>query len=122
MQLTNFKDGIDAYSVSPNGKQLAFSGHEADPDEEAAKKEKRDFAVVDEKPRQAALYVVSTEAGAGGKRTHRKIASGDYHVGGAGGAPPRERRLSRWACSAIGLSTRESTATRRDRENPRRFW
>ena len=86
-QLTNFKDGIDAYSVSPNGKQLAFSGHEADPDEEAAKKEKRDFAVVDEKPRQAALYVVSTEAGAGGKRTHRKIASGDYHVGGAGGAP-----------------------------------
>jgi dipeptidyl aminopeptidase/acylaminoacyl peptidase len=85
-QVTDFKDGVEAYAVSPNGKQVAFTGHETDPDDEKAKKEKRDFSVVDEKPRNAALYVIPSEADAGGKRAHRKIASGDYHVGAGLGA------------------------------------
>jgi dipeptidyl aminopeptidase/acylaminoacyl peptidase len=80
-QVTDFKDGVQAYSVSPNGKHVVFTGHEADPDIEKAKKEKRDFTVVDENAGSAALYVTPSEPDAKGKRVHRKIASGDYHVG-----------------------------------------
>ncbi|MFN0103862.1 MAG: prolyl oligopeptidase family serine peptidase, partial [Bryobacteraceae bacterium] len=81
-QITNLKDGVASYVLSPNGKQVAFTAHEPDAAVEIAKKEKRDFVVVDERPANAALYVILAEADAQDKRAHRKIASGDYHVGG----------------------------------------
>jgi dipeptidyl aminopeptidase/acylaminoacyl peptidase len=84
--VTDLKDDAGGYALSPDGKQVAFTAHEAGPDEEKAKKEKRDFHVIDEKPRNHALYVIPAEVGASGKRAQRKIASGDYHVGSAFGA------------------------------------
>jgi dipeptidyl aminopeptidase/acylaminoacyl peptidase len=81
-QITNLKDGVASYVLSPNGKQVAFTAHEPDAAIEIAKKEKRDFVVVDERPPNSALYVILAEADAQDKRAHRKIASGDYHVGG----------------------------------------
>src|SRR5262249_40177365 len=48
--VTDWKGTMGTYRVSPNGKSIAFTGAEADPDEEKAKKEKRDFHVIDEKP------------------------------------------------------------------------
>jgi dipeptidyl aminopeptidase/acylaminoacyl peptidase len=81
-QITDMKEGVASYVLSPNGKQVAFTAHEPDPAIETAKKEKRDVAVVDEKPPNAALYVIPAEADGRDQRAHRKIASGDYHVGG----------------------------------------
>ncbi|MBL8232207.1 MAG: S9 family peptidase [Bryobacterales bacterium] len=81
-QITEMKDGVASYVLSPNGQQIAFTAHETDPAIETARKEKRDVVVVDENPPNAALYLIPAETSAQKKRAHRKIASGDYHVGG----------------------------------------
>ncbi|MSV28700.1 MAG: S9 family peptidase [Bryobacterales bacterium] len=82
-QITNLKHGVDRYVLSPDGKQVAFTAHEPDPSIETAKKERRDVEVVDQNPPNAALYVIPADADARDRRAHRRIASGDYHVGGA---------------------------------------
>lgn len=79
--LTDWKGTLGAYHVSPDGKWVAFTGAEADPDEEKAKKEKRDFHVVDEKPRNLTLWVIPVDADAHGKRPHRKLVNAGYHIG-----------------------------------------
>ena len=56
--LTDWKGEIGAYHVSPDGKWVAFAGMESRPAEEQEKKEKRDFRVVDENPKNHGLWVV----------------------------------------------------------------
>ncbi|HUE24019.1 MAG TPA: S9 family peptidase [Bryobacteraceae bacterium] len=79
--LTDWKGEIGAFHVSPDGKWIAFAGMEARPDEEQAKKEKRDFRVVDENPRNHSLWVIAAEADSQEKRTPRRLTNTpDYHV------------------------------------------
>src|SRR5215471_10845156 len=49
--LTNWTGTLGTYSVSPDGKWIAFTGREGDPAEETAKKQKLDFKVIDENPK-----------------------------------------------------------------------
>jgi dipeptidyl aminopeptidase/acylaminoacyl peptidase len=80
-QITEWKGSLGLYHLSPDGKFLAFTAVELDTEDEKAKKEKRDVKVIDEKPRNQSLWVVSVEPDAAGKRTPKKIAGGDFHVG-----------------------------------------
>lgn len=79
-KLTDFKGGVGAYELSPDGKWIAFTAYEPPADEEKSKKEKRDMHVVDSNPANAALYVAAVEPGSDGKHKHRKVFEAKYHV------------------------------------------
>jgi Tol biopolymer transport system component len=78
--LTSFKGDLGAFRLSPDGKTVAFTGHEPAPDDEKKTKEKRDWKVVDADPPNHALYIVPAEPGADGKRAHKKLTDGKRHV------------------------------------------
>ncbi len=78
--ITDWKGEIGLYRVSPDGKWLAFAGAEPPPDEEKQKKEKRDFRVIDENPKNHGLWVIPAEPDIHGKRTARKIGNIGAHV------------------------------------------
>ena len=78
--VTDFKGSLGEYRVSPDGRQIAFTGYEPPANEEKDKKEKRDWQVVDANPANMALYVVPTEADADGKRPQKKLTDGKRHV------------------------------------------
>lgn len=79
--LTNWKGSLGSYKLAPNGKWIALAAAEEDAEEEKAKKEKRDFKVVDEKPRLQSLWIIPAEEDSSGKRTPRKLTPPAYHVG-----------------------------------------
>ena len=78
--LTDWKGEMGAYRVSPDGKWLAFAGAEPPPDEEKDKKEKRDFRVIDENPRNHSLWVLPAELDIHGKRPVRRLGNITSHV------------------------------------------
>ena len=78
--LTKLKGGVGVFSVSKDGKWLAYTSAEPDPDDEKAVKEKRDFRVLDEKPKNAIMYVLPAEADANGERKPRAVTAPDRHV------------------------------------------
>ena len=78
--VTDFKGSLSAFKVSPDGKSVAFSGYEAAPDVEIAKKEKRDFRIIDADPENHALYIIPAEIDLNGKRTQKKLFEPNYHV------------------------------------------
>jgi dipeptidyl aminopeptidase/acylaminoacyl peptidase len=55
--LTLWRGELQTYRVSPDGRRVAFTATEEDKDAEQRKKGKEDFRVIDEKNRNAALYV-----------------------------------------------------------------
>ncbi len=79
--LTNITGTLGAFSVSPNGKWIAFTSRRPDADEERAKREKRDFHVLDENPKNMGLWIIPVEADIRGRRDARQIVAGPYNVG-----------------------------------------
>ncbi len=69
--LTDWKGEMGGFRVSPDGKWIAFAGMAARADEDQAKKEKRDFRVIDENPKNHSVWIVATEPDSQGKRTPR---------------------------------------------------
>lgn len=90
-KLSDWKGAMASYQVSPDGKWVAFAGLEADPDEERAKREKRDFRVIGENPKNHSLWIIPFEPDGGGKRPARKVASGPWHAGTFVWAPDSRR-------------------------------
>jgi Tol biopolymer transport system component len=80
--LTDWKGEMGAFHVSPDGKWIAFAGMEPRPDEEQAKKEKRDFRVVDENPKNHSCGSSPAEPDSQGKRTPRRLTNTPGHVHG----------------------------------------
>lgn len=78
--LTDWKGEIGSFHVSPDGKWVAFSGMEPRPGDEKAKKEKSDFRVVDENPKNHSLWIVPADPDAQGKRPVRKVCATTDHV------------------------------------------
>jgi len=79
-RLTEWKGSIGTLRVSPDGKWVAFTAAKEDEDEEKAKKEKRDLRVVDEKPKNHALWLIPAEPDENGKRAERKLFDATYHI------------------------------------------
>ena len=79
-RLTDWKGSLVAYKVSPDGKWVAFTAREADEELEKAKKEKRDFRVIDQKPENHSLWVIPTESGSDGKREPKRVFDANYDV------------------------------------------
>ena len=89
--LTNFNGTIGGYAVSPDGKWIAFAGRETDPSEETARRQKLDFRVIDENPRNQSLWLVPVEPDVQGGRPLRKAASGPWNVGAFDWSPDSRR-------------------------------
>ena len=79
-QLTKVKGAVGVFAVSKDGARLAYTSAEPDPDTEKAVKEKRDWRVLDEKPKNAGIYVIPAEADEKGERKPRAVTSPDRHV------------------------------------------
>ena len=79
--LTSWTGTIGTFSISPNGKWIAFTGREPDGDEEPARKAKLDFRVIDESPKNQSVWLVPVEPDVHGKRPAKKTATGPYHIG-----------------------------------------
>jgi len=89
--LTSWTGTIGTFSISPNGKWIAFTGREADNDEEPARKAKLDFRVIDDSPKNQSLWLVPVEPDVHGKRPAKKAAAGPYHVGAFDWSPDSRR-------------------------------
>jgi dipeptidyl aminopeptidase/acylaminoacyl peptidase len=79
-RLTDWQGSLGVYKVSPNGKWVAFTGREKDEEKEQAKKEKRDFRVIDAKPENHGLWILPAEADPEGKREPKQVFEAGYHV------------------------------------------
>lgn len=79
-QLTKVKGAVGVFAVSKDGNWLAYADAEPDPDDEKAVKEKRDWRVLDTKPKNAVIYVIPAEANEKGERKPRAVTSPDRHV------------------------------------------
>ena len=86
-KITNLPDGFSSYQLSPDGKWLAIVAVPADADRERRVREKRDFTVVDENPRNGILWVTSAE----GKGELKKLTTGAENVGGLDWSPDSRR-------------------------------
>src|SRR2546425_1128513 len=71
---------VSAVMPSPDGQLVAYTGYEAPPELEKAKKEKRDFRNIDVDTENHALYIVPSETDLNGKRAQRKLFDAKYHV------------------------------------------
>ncbi|MBX9600851.1 MAG: S9 family peptidase [Bryobacteraceae bacterium] len=79
-QVTEFKGDVSDFLLSRDGTQLAFTGYEPAADEEKARKEKRDWEVLDTNPKNEAVYVVPADPDPEGKRSQRRLTDGQQHV------------------------------------------
>jgi dipeptidyl aminopeptidase/acylaminoacyl peptidase len=89
--LTNITGTLGAFSISPNGKWIAFTSRGPDADDERAKREKRDFRVIDENPKNLGLWLVPVEADIHGRRDGRKLGTGPDNVGQFDWSPDSRR-------------------------------
>ena len=96
-KLTEFKGAIGSFAISPDGKTVAFAGAETNPDDEKAKKEKRDMNVVDLPKGNQTLYAVPLASDADGKRNQRKVVEAKYHIVDFDWSPDAKHiAFSRW--------------------------
>jgi dipeptidyl aminopeptidase/acylaminoacyl peptidase len=108
--LSALKGAVSAFDLSPDGKHVAFTGYEPPADEEKAKKEKRDFRVIDANPENHALYLIPAEPDADGKRNQKKLAD-KYHVAELRWSPDsRSIAFSHWPAPLADNWTRSDIA------------
>ncbi len=81
IELTDWEGSIGGFRVSPDGRWIAFSGRKKDEAREKAKKQKLDFTVVDEKPNNYGLWIVSVDP-AKQSEGAREIVGDENHVAG----------------------------------------
>jgi dipeptidyl aminopeptidase/acylaminoacyl peptidase len=76
--LLDWKGNLGGVAPSPDGKQVAFTGSEERPDDEKAKKEKRDWKVIDAHPENHALWLIPAEGDA--PRKAKKLVGPERHI------------------------------------------
>jgi dipeptidyl aminopeptidase/acylaminoacyl peptidase len=79
-ELADWKGQVEGYGISPDGKWIAFCGMEPSPQEEKARKEKRDWQVLDENPRGNALWLIPFQAANEDKPKARQLIAARYHI------------------------------------------
>lgn len=87
-RITNAETGVSSFRWSPDGSRIAYTMADPDTEEEkAAKKEKRDVILVDQRFKYDHLYVVPLDAAANGERDAQRITEGPFHVTGFDWSP-----------------------------------
>lgn len=76
-QVTDWKGTLTTFAVSPDGKQLVFSGRAEDKDAEQRTKSKLDFKMVNDKPKNATLWLVALTGDLPAKP--KKLVEKEYH-------------------------------------------
>jgi dipeptidyl aminopeptidase/acylaminoacyl peptidase len=79
-RLTDWQGDLDGYQLSPDGKWIALSGHDAIVDETKTEPRRRPGRVVGEEITNDNLWVVAAEPDASGRRALRRIVNAPYHV------------------------------------------
>jgi dipeptidyl aminopeptidase/acylaminoacyl peptidase len=82
---------MGAYAVSPNCKWIAFAGRQADTKEDTAKRQKTDYRVIDDNPKNHSLWLVPVEPDLHGQRPVKTVAAGSYHAGAFDWSPDSRR-------------------------------
>ncbi|MDA1314148.1 MAG: S9 family peptidase [Acidobacteria bacterium] len=78
-RITDWEGSIGGFRVSPDGSWLAFTGRKKKADIEKAKKQKRDFRVIDEDAKNNGLWMAPSGPGAQ-DRTPRQLVDGTNHI------------------------------------------
>lgn len=79
-RLTDWKGSMGGYGISPDGKWIAFAARKESEDDEKAKKQKRDYEVVDESPKNQGLWLIPVAAGPDGKREPKQLVAPTFHI------------------------------------------
>jgi dipeptidyl aminopeptidase/acylaminoacyl peptidase len=85
----DWKGTLGGWRISPDGKLLAFGGREPDAESERARREKRDFRVIDENPPNHSLWLCG--AGSTGFGQCKALTKGERHVSGLAWSPDSAR-------------------------------
>ena len=88
-KLTDWKGTLETFRVSPDGRQAAFTATEEDKDADKRKKEKTDFKLIDDKPRNAMLWVLPLDDDK--KVVPKRIVQADVHIGAFDWSPDSSR-------------------------------
>ena len=79
-QVSDAASGVGSYAWAPDGSRIAYTMTDPLSDEEDKnRREKRDMMVMS-RYHYTHLYTVALEKGADGKRTERRLTSGDFHI------------------------------------------
>jgi len=79
-RITDWNGGLARYRISPDGKWIAFTAVEPSAEAEQARKEKRDWHVVGEHPRNHSLWVIAAGPAGAGKPQPRRMVRDSYDV------------------------------------------
>jgi dipeptidyl aminopeptidase/acylaminoacyl peptidase len=88
-QLTDWKGRISSFAVSPDGKHIAFVGADEDKEEEKRKKQKNDYKIIDEQPKNQTLFVFSLDGPPPAKP--RRLTEPNRHAGDLDWSPDSSR-------------------------------
>lgn len=89
--VTQWKGSLGSYKVSHDGKMIAFAGREESADEEKARKEKRDWKVIDADPKNHSLWVIPAEPDPAEKREKKQLYKAGSHVTDFDWSPDNKR-------------------------------
>ncbi|HVN80418.1 MAG TPA: S9 family peptidase [Terriglobia bacterium] len=79
-KVTDWKGVLDAFKVSRDGLWIALIGAEPSEKEEKARKEKRDWRVMDDDPKGSSIWLLPATVDSAGHRPIRRLLSASYHV------------------------------------------
>ena len=86
-KLSDLKESLGGYHLSPNGKWIAFSATPERPEIETAKRLKTDFRVIDEDLPNQSLYIMPASTDSSGQRPVKRLVSGPFTVGSFAWSP-----------------------------------
>jgi dipeptidyl aminopeptidase/acylaminoacyl peptidase len=78
-QITEWKGSLTAFGISPDGRQLVFTGRDEDKEAEQRTKSKLDFKIINDKPKNATLWMVALTGDLPAKP--KKLVDKEYHAG-----------------------------------------
>lgn len=78
-RVTDWKGRIGAHAISPDGELLAFTATPEDQEQETARKQKRDFRVIDANPEMLDLWILRIGKSAESNQRPKKLTAG-YHI------------------------------------------